>query len=165
MNSCFPFKESALRGEFTLDVLAKRVRANFLLSMSQLQDAAVELQVNLEMCRYEHGHKTEYPTDPYDEFVYFAALVCLDSFIPDDSTRGQLTHSQIYLACAWNYIAIARWLEDGRADSPERQAKEIFEAAQLFECAACRLTEDALVRSHRCLPCGIPKVDFPALRQ
>ena len=56
-----------------LDAMKQRVIEAFALDIQRLRDAALELQVDLEMCRYDHGTEHGYPDDPYDEFLYLAA--------------------------------------------------------------------------------------------
>jgi hypothetical protein len=136
------------------------VSKTFALERDLLVDAALELQVDLEMCRYEYGNTTGYPSDPYDEFLYFAALVCFDPSIPEGSSHAGLTHAQIYLAGAWNYIDVARWLRDGRADHSGWTDEEIAVSAQQFERAARKLMDDAVAVPHCCLPCGAPKLEL-----
>jgi len=110
--------------------------------------------------KLEHG----YPDDPYDEFLYLAALFCSDAGGPDDySGLQELTHSQVYLACAWNYLAIAEDLGDRRDNS--MQSKEDLIVAQKYLAAARRLIEDVLIRPSLCFPCGSPSIHLPPWRQ
>jgi len=164
MNRCASSKAIAREERCGLDPLAEQVSEAFVLSIERLGKAALELQVDLEMCRYEQAKTTDYSNDPYDEFIHFAALVCFDTCIHDDSSHAGLTHSQIYLACAWNYIDIARSLGKSPVNESGWTLHEITESAQKFERAARKLLEDAVTAPNSCLPCGTPKVELPRWR-
>ena len=142
--------------------MAQQVIEAFGLDLERLRDAALELQV-VETCRYDN-ESTDVPGDPYLEFLYLAGLFCFDNGASEyDGSLLGLTHQQVYLACAWNYLNIAgQFAKDavgqtGVTDDTLADRRRYAEGAR-------QLIEDALGTPSRCVPCGICTVRFSAMK-
>jgi len=86
-------------------------------SRERLDDAALELQVDLEMLEYDEVQEkvADSPHDPYSVFMKFLGKVCSVPWNDPHSALAGLSATQLRLVAAWNFLTltktIARWNE------------------------------------------------------
>ena len=99
------------------------------LTEKEIVDAALEIQIDLEMCREElclRNPKVAY--DPYEEFIAFTMDPGIDFSDVEGSSLDELSDYQIFLAAAWCFVDIADCLEESEpwaANSYEFAARQL----------------------------------------
>lgn len=141
-----------------LESLGREIRDEAGLAADVLEDAATELQVDIEMCRFDHGDASTFPIDPYGEFELLATLFSLEQVGDEfESVLIGLSERQVYLACAWNYVSMGAGLL--RQEPPFPNAAH---HARRLKSAAQRLLCDVRTRAQWLIPCSSP---YPATSQ
>jgi len=144
-----------------LHEMTAEILSHFGLERMRLEDAAFELQVDLEMWHcdsgYSEGSTGQAAFDPYEDFLRFAAELCFDPSVPADSALVGITHRQMYLLCAWNFVEIASYF----SRTPIHHGVATAEGNRmtgLYRSAAGKLIECARDFPLDCYPCGSPSV-------
>jgi hypothetical protein len=116
------------------------------LSLPRLEDASLELQVDLELWSADRLKLVpEYRWQPYDNFQEFLLAISGEGPGPEESSLLGLTPTQLYCAAAWCYLDIV----DAVMAYPEDA-----EIATMCRAAAERLIADASACPPR-VPCGL----------
>ena len=118
----------------------------------ELDDAALELQVDLEMWRYdEKAVNPNLPRyEPYQDFAAFAGAAGLDFSDTPGSALFDMTPEQVKLACAWNFLGASRdMLNDKACERLGWNLDERLEYARRHLLAADRLVTEVQLLSPR----------------
>lgn len=144
-----PIRQDTLLTPEQLEQLSYEIRLLSGCTTSRLDDAAIELQTDLEMWSYDRRKDRTAPGyfDAYAEFVAMAAADGLDFSDVEDSALIGMPEWQVRLACAWNFVGIAKRLIDPAALAYGWTRENVEQTVFVYVMSARMLVEDALGRS------------------
>jgi hypothetical protein len=133
-----------MSGDYPVQFLEVQIQTLSGSTTKRLDDAALELQVDLELWRVDEEERNAnlVPYDPYLDFVSFATAIAGEPWDEPYSALAGLTEPQLRLVAAWNFLTISREILRPDMAPPRWSDAERVAYSKRHRAAAERLVDE-----------------------